>query len=69
MTTILEQHREALASDPPVSEIAAETVHDTALPMKAYQLLILVLLSLGIAVFLYSLTGYFVEDFIRQFII
>jgi putative ABC transport system permease protein len=33
------------------------------------ELLILVLLSLGVAVLLYSLTGFFVEDFIRQFII
>jgi len=33
------------------------------------ELLILVLFSLGFAVLLYSLTGFFVEDFIRQFII
>jgi putative ABC transport system permease protein len=33
------------------------------------ELVILVLLSLGVAILLYSLTGYFVEDFIRQFII
>jgi putative ABC transport system permease protein len=33
------------------------------------ELLILVLLSLGFATLLYSLTGFFVDDFIRQFII
>jgi putative ABC transport system permease protein len=39
------------------------------LEIIGFELLILVFLSLGIAVLLYTLTGYFVEDFIRQFII
>jgi putative ABC transport system permease protein len=34
-----------------------------------FELLVLILLSLGVAIILYSLTGFFVEDFIRQFII
>ena len=33
------------------------------------ELLILVILSMGMAAILYSITGYFVEDFIRSFII
>jgi hypothetical protein len=34
-----------------------------------FELLILLGLSLAVAMLLYSVTGFFVEDFIRQFII
>jgi len=39
------------------------------LEIIGFELLITVFLSLVLAVILYSLTGYFVDDFIQQFII